>query len=132
MNFKDRLDYFIKQRHITKAELARKAGLSDALISNLLNSGSPNPTKDTMEKIADALDISPAMFFIDENHYVESIQNFLLPHLNAEEKAFVSDQSNRDFIVFAKNIKSSDLPPDILRKLIDSYIQIASLGKKSE
>jgi|GEM_PF-4499825 len=131
VNFKNRLRYFMEQYHITAAELSRKSGLSEASINTILRSDDPNPTKSTMEAIANALGISPAMFYIDEDNYVVNIRDFLLPFLSQEEQEFVSHQDSRDFIVLAKELKASDLPAETIKKLIESYVKMSKPAQNS-
>lgn len=125
MNFKNRLRHFMEQQRINAAELSRRSGLSEASINTILRSDNPNPTKSTMEALASALGISPAMFYIDENHYAVSIRDFLLPFLDKEEQEFVAQQDSRDFIVLAKELKGSDLSADTIKKIVDSYIKMS-------
>ncbi len=119
----------MKQRKMTKAELSRRSGLSDALISKILNEENPNPTKETLERLAEGLGVSVAMFFVNENHYVTTVTDFLLPHLTHEEVEFIMSQDSKDFIILAQEAKASDLPADILRKVIESYIKMAKNEK---
>jgi len=122
--FAKRLKYYMEQRGFSKARLAREAGVSDSLIGQLLKEEC-NPSKDTITKIALALGISPAMFFIDEEHFVMNMRNFILPHLSPDLQDFVSQRDNAGFILLAQEMKASQLPADVIRKLITSYLTMS-------
>jgi transcriptional regulator with XRE-family HTH domain len=59
----------LQERGLTKQQLAKKAGISLSLLSDLTH-GKANPTLSTMESIADALDVSLPMMmeFTDLPH----------------------------------------------------------------
>lgn len=57
-----RIKELLKEKHITQKELAARMGISDGTLSNIL-SGRFSPTKDTLQRIADALGVDIAELF---------------------------------------------------------------------
>lgn len=53
-----------KQQRLTQAQLARRAGLAQATVSNL-EKGAGSPTMYTLECLAEALGVEPECFFSD-------------------------------------------------------------------
>ncbi len=62
--FSIRLKKLLKERKISQRELAKKANLSDAYISQLLMV-KKTPTIKVLKQIADALDVFPSYFIED-------------------------------------------------------------------
>jgi len=62
--FSERLKELLKEKKISQRELAKKANLSDAYISQLLMV-KKTPTIKVLRQIAEALDISPSYFVED-------------------------------------------------------------------
>lgn len=60
------LDHQRRSLHLTKAELARKAGLRPDAIRRLFSAVSPNPTLSTVVAIASALDLELAAKPLEE------------------------------------------------------------------
>lgn len=48
---------------MSQVELARKADLSLAMVKKMLSGDRPKPSRDTLMKLAQAMDISPMVFF---------------------------------------------------------------------
>lgn len=59
MSMGDRLRYLMEVREITQVALARKIGLTQAAISNLVTDSSRKPSAPTLMKIAAALECNP-------------------------------------------------------------------------
>ena len=57
-----RVRFFREQDGLTQAELAEKTGLSDNFIG-LIERGIKHPTLDTLNKVADALEVNLSEFF---------------------------------------------------------------------
>ncbi len=55
-----------KSQNLTQAQLSERAGLSNGFICDLEN-GHRNPTLDTIDKIADALQVAVADLFFDSD-----------------------------------------------------------------
>lgn len=60
IRFSHRLRKLRTEAEITQEELARKSGISVKYIQNLESSDPKNPTLETLEKIAKALDVTIA------------------------------------------------------------------------
>lgn len=67
-----------KERGLTQSELAEKAGVSTALIGQIEN-GKVEPSLKSLEKIADALAISPCYFVADDG--ISSILKTMNPEI---------------------------------------------------
>lgn len=62
MDISERITRWRDRKGITKAELARRVGVSSAAITQW-EAGDANPSVESVEKITKALDITMAMFF---------------------------------------------------------------------
>ena len=77
------------ERNITQAKLAEKAGVSTGLIGQI-ESGKVEPSIKTLEKIADALSLSPC-FFVSEDDDISSI----FKPMNPEVRELLEDAKVR-------------------------------------
>lgn len=59
----DNLNNILKQKGMTKVMLAERLGILKQNLNSLLK----NPTLTTIKRIADALDVSPARLFVDDD-----------------------------------------------------------------
>lgn len=64
MNINEKIEYIRKKKGVTKQHIANKCGYSSAWYTDLLK-GRP-PRVDTLQKIADALDVPVTIFFKDD------------------------------------------------------------------
>lgn len=71
----DKINELCEKRHMSQYELAKKAGMSQSSLSNLINQRSV-PTIGTLEKICNGFGISLAQFFSNEGEF---------PDLSAEQ-----------------------------------------------
>ncbi|MCS7202576.1 MAG: helix-turn-helix transcriptional regulator [Dictyoglomus sp.] len=86
MNIGDKIRKIRKQKNLTLEELSKKTGLSLSYIS-LIERGLKNPSLKALEKIAECLDISPSIFFREEDiDEKESIEVFLRANTNLDEE----------------------------------------------
>ena len=82
-----RIDQLRNTRHWTEYQLAKRAGISQSTLSNLIHRGN-NPSMYTVERIAKAFDLSLAQFFSDEEdpHYLTGDQRELLDYWHAMDR----------------------------------------------
>jgi len=64
MDFKETIEVILKGKKLKKAELARLLDIKPQTLNSLLKSN--NPTKETVKKIADALEVDISIFFKEE------------------------------------------------------------------
>lgn len=100
MNISEKIKWLRKNKKISQRELAQKTGLSIGSIQGY-EQGRYNPKLETVLKIADALEISPNVFYDDLSQ--EERESIL------ETKARKADRDNFDSVV------------NILRNLNDSH-----------
>lgn len=65
----ERVKYMRQQRQLSQKELAQKSRLSQSTIAQI-ETGRMDPSIKTLEKIAEALDIEPAIFFTKNQVFV--------------------------------------------------------------
>ena len=75
------------QRHWTEYQLAKRAGISQSTLSNLIHRGN-NPSMYTVERIAEAFDLSLAQFFSskDDPQYLTDDQKELLSYWHTMDR----------------------------------------------
>ncbi|MDF2612816.1 MAG: phage protein with motif [Clostridia bacterium] len=66
-----------EQKKISQRELGRRIGLSGQYIAKLEKDENANPTKETLQKIADELDVSVSELF-EEEKFAEDIQKSVI------------------------------------------------------
>jgi transcriptional regulator with XRE-family HTH domain len=59
MSVRARIEHYMALRGLTRAELARRSGVSKGHITTLFQDAHPNPTLETLERLAYALDVPP-------------------------------------------------------------------------
>lgn len=85
------IDYLCRERKWSRRDLAKKMGIMEASLSRSLKG---NPTLETLEKIAKALDVSIKSLFEDPN----DIEGFILIH--GKSYHYNSRKELSDFIQF--------------------------------
>lgn len=68
---KDNLKRIRKEKGLTQKELALKSGLSFSMVSKLESGEQTNPSNDTIQKLASALDVITAELLIDKDELLE-------------------------------------------------------------
>lgn len=97
MNLGKRIQHLRLERQITLPELAERAGVSKGLLSQLENAEAPNPSLDTLNKIAKALSITIAV---------------LLDRGSVVTRAMVPDEMNEGLRKFLEERKRRKQPID--------------------
>ena len=97
MNLGKRIQHLRLERQITLPELAERAGVSKGLLSQLENAEAPNPSLDTLNKIAKALSITIAV---------------LLDRGAVVTRAMVPDEMNEGLRKFLEERKRRKQPID--------------------
>lgn len=69
--FRQRVKEIMRERNLSQREVARKAGLKASNLSSYL-SGTHEPGLLMIKKIADALSVSPALFFCEKTEYINT------------------------------------------------------------
>ena len=90
MEFSERLKELRKQRGLSQYELAKNLGISKSTIS-MMEIGSRQPSKETMEMIADYFNVSLDFLTGKENlsyYYFEPSQSDLLVKLAGDEELY--------------------------------------------
>lgn len=77
-SFGTRLKKIRIDKGISQEELAKRMGLSNRSSITHLEKGRNNPTTDVVERLAQALGVSPADFFIEENADASDIIPYLM------------------------------------------------------
>lgn len=98
MTFSKRLKKSRENKHMTLAELGEKIGRSEATVQRYESGNIKNLKNDTIQQIADALDVSPAYLMGWEEEQETIAAHFDKDSLTDEEMEEV-----RQFIDFVKN-----------------------------
>ncbi len=80
----ERLKFIRETRKMTQAELAKQSGLTQATIANL-ESGRKDPSIQTLENLARALDIHIATLFSSEDVYVFDLKRLRRKYTKADK-----------------------------------------------
>lgn len=85
MNIGERIKYIRKASGLTQKQLAEKLGMTQAAIVQF-ESEKSNPKIDTLQKIADALNVSVADFLDDGESITEIGENGYINHISNDKK----------------------------------------------
>lgn len=85
MNIGERIKHIRKQSGITQKQLAEKLGMTQAAIVQF-ESEKSNPKIDTLQKIADALNVSITDFLDDGESITEFGENGYINHISKHKK----------------------------------------------
>lgn len=80
----ERLKFLRESRKLTQAELGNKANLTQATIANL-EGGRKDPSVQTLEKLADALDVHIATLFGSDEVYVFDLKRLRRKYNSADK-----------------------------------------------
>ncbi len=69
MDMYDRIDELLKERNMSRRQLAIKAGVPTSTMSNLFARRSESPALNVVMKIAEVLNVSPSAFMSDTEFY---------------------------------------------------------------
>lgn len=116
---KEKLQELLTLRDMRPSELARKAKISQSVISEVLSSKRDNLSLDTLKKISKALGIN--MLYFMESDTVGPMK--ILEHLTEEEKAFVVDEFNAPFIKLTARAAKEGLTSEQLGFLIKAVLK---------
>lgn len=120
MKFGKKIRHLLEIRGMSAAELSRKTGISKTLINDLINNNRTTTTTDTIEKISAILGV-PVGYFWEE----DAVTPFqLLSHMPEDVKDFILKEKNLDYAVLAKEWADKELDPDVVKKIINSYLML--------
>lgn len=116
---KNLITNLLMQKGWSRYKLCKEANLAQSTLSDILTGKNTNPRMDTMQKIADALNVSVNDFFEDS---IKVLQNNTLININ---------EINSNGGIARFNVNSSMSPGDSLVKFCDvvRYIQSTSTKK---
>ena len=110
----DKINEILELKGINRAELARLTDISTGHLSDICNNRKTSVMVDTLKKIADALNISPAYFLEDHTFGPSDI----LPHFNEEERKFLINKNSLPWVKVSQEAYEKGLSPDKIRQII--------------
>lgn len=106
----------LKLRKMSLPELRRKAGISRATMSRLMNSPRGySPSEDTIGKVAAVLEVNP--LYLKEDYVIGPEEIF--PYLTKDDIKFFMDLRNLPFIKLTKEMAEKGISPEEMKKLAD-------------
>ena len=99
----ERISYMRKKRDLTQAELAKKSKLSQSTIAQI-ESGRKDPSVETLQKLADALDIHIAIFFATDNILVFNMDKLKSSYDHVDKLNSTIEQAIGKVVRYAKDI----------------------------
>lgn len=98
-----RIHEFRKLRGLTQKELSSMIGITQGALGHLEN-GSRIPKVDTLTKIARALDISPAIFFMTDDVYVFDMKKLRRKYKTRDSLTDSMYRNFQEVILFARQL----------------------------
>ena len=98
-----RVQYLRETRELTQAELAKRASVSQSTVAQI-ESGDKNPSVETLEKIASALDINLAIFFAQDDIHIFDMKRLRQRYQSPSELNPTLYKALGEVIRYAKDI----------------------------
>ena len=117
MSFGDHLKKTLDDMNISQRKFAAMIGKDPTYISRVIN-GSVNVSWEMIQLCAEALEISPAYFFMNKT---EDMVRFAMQDLSPELKDFIKSRPNGPWLVLAKDLSETDLTPDQVKKVVELW-----------
>ncbi len=125
MEFKDRLVSFRKIRELTQAQLAEKIGVSSRAVQ-YFEQGTRTPSTETVEKIADALEVSREALMTDEEFFVvEAQERYGARGRKSAQKLIDNAQA-----LFAGGDISDEDMDEVFKAITEAYWEAKEINKK--
>lgn len=113
---RDKILELLKLRKMTLSDLRKKACISRATMSRLMNDPKGYaPSDQTVKKIADVLEVNP-LYLKDENIIGPEE---IFPYLTEDDLRFFMDLKNLPFIKLTKEVAEKGISPEDMKKLVD-------------
>lgn len=131
MSIRENLKLFRKKKKLTQKQLANNSGVSYSMVSKLESGEQTNPSLDTLELLADALDITVSQLASDSNVFKEfdTIMHDTLEELKKEinslEPYNYVDYKLREFLCDEKVsqfFSIQTMPPEMFDDITKSII----------
>ncbi|WP_366924255.1 helix-turn-helix domain-containing protein [Metallumcola ferriviriculae] len=116
-NLAQKIRHLLAVRNLNQAELVRLSGLSKATVSDLINGKQKSASVKTIQQLSKALRVS-SQYFLEEDT-VTPLE--LTSHLPDHIRDFILNSENMDYIILAHKLKSKELPPKAVEKIIETY-----------
>ena len=100
---KDRISYLRKRREMSQTELAKASGLSQSSIAQI-ESGRKDPSVETLQKLARALDVQIAIMFASENVLVFDMEKLKKKYNHVDKLNPTVEQALGRVVRYAKDI----------------------------
>lgn len=113
------------EREMSTMDLAKLTGLSQGYISNIENNADMNPTRATIKKIANALNVPPE-FLIDESAY---IPNEVIENLPPDIQEWLVGKDILPYLYLAQEMHGKKIPAEKAGKVIDLMRELMDNSK---
>jgi len=114
MNFADSLKKILNEMGVSQNELGRRTGKDSSSISKIMTGGG-NVTWNTIQEFAEALGISPGVFFATEDEML----SFIVNDLPEDTKDFIRNRQNQTWIFLAKDLKNSGYSVQAITRAVE-------------
>jgi transcriptional regulator with XRE-family HTH domain len=115
-----RLKQILNSRGITQKQFADMVGKEDTYISKVCND-KYNVSLDTVLQFAEALGVSPAIFFSEPDDADKELISGLVKDWPDDLIDFIKAQKNGPWIYLAKDLSSENLTPDQIVKVVQLW-----------
>lgn len=100
----------------SESEAARKSGVSQTTISELIRGETTNPHKKTVAKLSAHYGVHDSYWYVADAALPDEI-----PGLPPELTAALMASDAKPYLVLLPEIKKSGIPPQILQKIIEEW-----------
>ena len=126
MNYGEKIRYVrTKVRDITLSDLAKKSGLSVSYLSDA-ELGRSNMSIKALEKVAEALDVSPSYLLDESCVSLKEIVDLNKDALPDDLVEFFSKPESLAYAVLARDLAEQQIDPIFLKELLESIKKMKS------
>jgi len=126
MNYNSKIKYVRETvRKISLTELHKRTGLSLSYLSDAEN-GKSNMSIKALEKVAEALDVSPAFLIDNTNMSLRKLVELNQAELPPDIIEFFSTQESLPYAKLAKDLHRENIDPEFLRDLLTTIKKMTS------
>lgn len=98
-----------KQHKKTLYLLSEQTGISVSYLSQLERDTRENPTKDKLERIADAFNVPISFFYDDEKESIPITSRYPINYLSDDIKEWILKEESIPYLMFAKKLSEGNL-----------------------
>lgn len=126
LTFGERLKLIRQTQGLTADDLAARSGLTQGYISKLEGGYHPYPRPNTVQKLAEVLNVSAAELLFDESVVI----NEIIQYMPKEYQIWLTQKDIFPYLELAMELQGMNIPAKHIRKMALLYLELKEDVKK--